>query len=400
MTQEIEFWIMEGSPEASLVADLRSLLNQFEAESHVHVRPRYLSWETGWSQLVKVALYGDGPDVSEIGSTWLGDLVSMHELRPFSAQEIALLGGAAAFLPSAWQGGTLGGEQETWAIPWLAGARLVHYRRNLLHQAGLDEQTAFSSIAQFEQTARRLQESGVAAPWAVPTDPSHATLLNGASWVWGAGGDFLAPNGRRTLFNEPAARAGLRAYFALGRYLLPEVHHAGSETDTLFLANDQAAMTLSGPWLYDQAQRQGGSLAGQVSVALPPGPAFVGGSHLVVWNYTRQPEAALQLIRFLTRPDIQVLYSQRIGLLPARLDAWREPPFATDPIWRTAIEGLKSGRSFPVTPRWGLIEDRLVTELSYVWSDILANPNQNLDAIIAGRLGPLAQRLDLTLSQR
>ena len=124
MAQEVELSIMADSPAA-----IRPLLNQFEAEHGVRVRLRLLAWDTAWSDLVKVALYGDGPDVSEIGSTWLGDLVAMNALRPFGEAEIAALGRPGAFLPSAWQGGRLAGQTQTWAIPWLAGARLVFWRR-------------------------------------------------------------------------------------------------------------------------------------------------------------------------------------------------------------------------------------------------------------------------------
>jgi hypothetical protein len=64
-----------------------------------------------------------------------------------------------------------------------------------------------------------------------------------------------------------------------------------------------------------------------------------------------------------------------------------------------AITGLKSGRTFPVTRSWGLMEDRLTTALSVLWADALAQPNADLEALILKRLEPLAQRLDLVLGQ-
>ena len=100
MPQELEFSIMAESP-----ANIQPLLDQFEAEHRIRVRLRLLTWDIAWSDLVKVALYRDGPDVSEIGSTWLGDLVAMNALRPFAEQELAALGKPSDFLPSAWNGG-------------------------------------------------------------------------------------------------------------------------------------------------------------------------------------------------------------------------------------------------------------------------------------------------------
>ena len=164
MPQELEFSIMAESP-----ANIQPLLDQFEAEYRIRVRLRLLTWDIAWSDLVKVALYGDGPDVSEIGSTWLGDLVAMNALRPFAEQELAALGKPSDFLPSAWNGGRVANQAQMWAIPWFTGARLLFYRRHLLERAGVDERTAFTTAGQFDETLSRLQASGAQVPWTVPT---------------------------------------------------------------------------------------------------------------------------------------------------------------------------------------------------------------------------------------
>jgi multiple sugar transport system substrate-binding protein len=393
MGRELELSFM-----APGAAGIQRLLDRFEAGSGIRVRPRLLTWDTAWSDLVKVALYGDGPDVSEIGSTWLGDLVVMNSLRSFSERDLAALGRPSDFLPSAWQGARLAGQPETWAIPWLAGSRLLFFRRSLLAQAGLDERTAFRTAESLHQSLGLLQASGVSIPWTVPTGLTHTTLLNVASWVWGAGGDFVTPDGKRTLFSQPSARAGIRNYFALVRFLAPSVRHlTGLEPDEQFLSSSETAVTLSGPWLFRDALARG--IGPDVGMALPPGASFVGGSHLVVWKHTQQPEAALELIRFLMSPEAVVAHSQVVGLVPARLDALASPPFSTDPLWQLAITGIRTGRTIPVTRSWGLMEDRLTRELGALWSDALADPNLDLEAAIARRLEPLALRLDLVLGQ-
>src|ERR1051326_6369838 len=132
MTNEIEFSVMAESPD-----QIQPLLDHFEAEHGIHVRLRLLVWNTAWSDLVKVALYRDVADVSEVGSTGLGDLIGMDALHPFSRKEILLLGGETAFLPEASRGGALATDPQQWAIPWLVGTRVLHYRRSLLARAGI-----------------------------------------------------------------------------------------------------------------------------------------------------------------------------------------------------------------------------------------------------------------------
>ena len=389
---EIELSIM-----APTSAGIQPLLEQFEAEQHIRVRLRLLAWDTGWSDLIKVALYSDGPDISEIGSTWLGDLVAMNALYAFSERDIERLGRASAFLPSAWQGTRLVGQPEVWAIPWVTGARLLYYRRNLLAHAGIDETIAFQNAARFDETLSRLRANQVMVPWTIPTGLTHTTLHNVASWVWGAHGDFTTPDGQRTLFSQPEARAGLRAYFALGRFLAPSVRHLnGLEPDTQFLNNPDTAITMSGPWLSTQAKH---ALKENLGVALPPGPSFVGGSHLVIWKHSSQCDAALQLVQFLMQPSAQITQSQNVGLFPSRLEALASPQFSTNPLWKLATHALKSGRSFHVTRSWGLMEDRLTNEFHAIWQEVLSYPSLDLDSLITKRMEPLAKRLDLVLGQ-
>ncbi|HUS15315.1 MAG TPA: extracellular solute-binding protein, partial [Chloroflexia bacterium] len=246
MAQELEFSVI--SPITSV---LQALLGQFEARYGTRVRLRELSWDSAWNDLFKSALHNDTADLSEVGSSWLGDLVAMRALQSFSASELAALQADTTFVPAAWRGTRLLGQTETWAIPWMMGARLLFYRRSLLTTAGVDEATAFTNAEALDRTLGRLQAAGVAIPWTVPLGSTHTTLLNVASWVWGAGGDFLSADGKRVQFSLGAARTGLRRYFALGRYLAPAVRRlTGSQPDDMFLHNPQAGATISGSWLF------------------------------------------------------------------------------------------------------------------------------------------------------
>jgi multiple sugar transport system substrate-binding protein len=393
MTQEIELSIMADS-----AANIQLLLDQFEAEQHIHVKLRLMSWDTGWGDMVRMALYGAGPDISEVGSTWLGDLAAMNALRPFAESEINTLGRSIAFLPAAWHGGQAIDQAQMLAIPWFTGARLLFYRRALLAQANIDERTAFQNAAALDLTLQKLQASGVKAPLTIPTDTTHTTLLNVASWVWGAGGDFVTPDGKHTLFNTPQVHAALRNYFALGRFLAPEVQHlSGLQPDEQFLSDENTAVTLSGSWLFNRSRERG--IADQIGAALPPGLSFVGGSYLAIWKHSPKATAALQLIRFLSQTQAQVTYSQQVGLLPARLSALEAPPFSTDLMWQLVVAGLKQGRSFPATRSWGLIEDRLTREFGAIWAEILAKPGNDLEQVIADHMNALTKQVELVLEQ-
>jgi multiple sugar transport system substrate-binding protein len=392
MSAELEFSIQ--APNADLI---QPLLNEFEAKYHIHVKVRLLAWDTAWSDLVKVALYNDGPDLSEIGSTWLGDLIAMSALHAFTPDEISQLGKAERFLPAAWQGCQLFDQPEVWAVPWLVGARFVFYRRDLLLQAGVPEEAAFATVENFDLTLHRLQEHGVPVPWIVPTTTTHTTLLNAASWVWAAEGDFVSPDGKHILIAQHQAIAGLRNYFALGRFIPPALRKLSALLpDGQFVQHDDTAATLSGPWLFSLIPPD---VRHNLGLALPPGAPFLGGSHLVMWKHSRKQDAALKLIRFLTQAEIQAQYAQRIGLLPAVVEALNAAPFSTDELWQIARQAVKAGRAVPITRTWGLMEDRLAAEFGAVWADFYASPQIDLVTALQHRLEPLARRLDQVLAQ-
>jgi multiple sugar transport system substrate-binding protein len=395
---DLELSVMAHSPTTE--QDLQPILEKFAAQHRVKVKVRVFSWETGWTELVKFALYGHGPDVSEIGSTWVGTLAATNALHPFGQREANAMGGRSVFLPPSWQSCYLAGEPEMWAIPWLSNVRLVFYRANRLQQAGFQEPVLMRQPEQFEQVLARLQQTSETSPLALATRETVNTLHNAAIWLWGAGGNFIGPTGKRIEFTEPAARAGLSAYFGLQRYLAADMRSLNDqETDRLFLQG-RATVTISDPGLL-HSMAAGGSTTvetDQIRTALPPGVPFVGGSNLVVWRHTRQERLAFELVKFLTSQATQSVYSTHARSLPVRLDALSNPPFSTDPLYKSIVEALKSGQSYRINRLWGMVEERLIVEFSQIWAALFANPAADVDALIDKHLQPLAERLNVVLA--
>jgi multiple sugar transport system substrate-binding protein len=364
-------------------------------------------WESEWTELVKVATYSAGPNVSQVAAPAVINLVAMNALTEFTPGEVASLGGASVFLPAAWQAAKLGGEAQVWSIPWVADVRVVYYWRDLLEQAGVDESSAFGTPDRFHATLQSLQAAGMASPLLLLTHFPFAALHYLSSWVWGAGEDFVNADGRSLRLNEPQFRAALRAHFNLQRYLSSGTETLTPTTGGLSKAVDlfakrQVAVTIGDPsWLRAtiEALHDTPQVIDQLGVALPPGPPYVGGSNLVIWKHTRQRDMAVRLIRSLIDPDMQVNFCQRIGLLPTRLEALQRPPYSIDPRYQALAHAARSGRSYPALLRWGLIEENLSRALTQIWSDLATNPRSDLDVLFAQRIDPLVKRLNNLLAQ-
>lgn len=376
---------------------MQELLQEFERQEGIRVRLEVISWDVGWPRLVEFALYHHGPDVSEVGNTWIMDLVHMNALDPFTREEITSITEGVRFFEPSWNSCVTseGGTRSVWAIPWSGDVRVVYYRRDLLKNAGVDENGAFATPTAFEQTLKRLKENGVTTPIAMQTLRSRISVHNMAAWVWGAGGDFISEDSKRILFHQGVSLEAIKSYFRLVRYLGPEPLHTDAETDRAFwLGEANAAVLLSGYWVIQVADMPD-HVRKNIGLTQLPGMPFVGGHNLVVWKHSRQRMAAIRLIKFLNSQEAEQGVYPHYGL-PIRENGWTQPPFNTSEfaIFRAS---LNSGRSFPNSPLWALVEKRLADLMPDLWAQVIENPEDS-DSIVETQLTNVARRLEMAIS--
>jgi multiple sugar transport system substrate-binding protein len=373
---------------------LRSLLDQFERAEGVQVKLEKIGWPQGWSRLLEVALYHDGPDVSEVGSTWVSDLVMMDALRPFEPGEFEKIIDGKPFFPSVLPNLQVEyqGRIEYYAAPWSGDSRVVFYRRDLLQKAGIDEETAFTDAEQFDNTLSALQQNGVEMPLALPTTRSHMTIHNAASWIWGAGGSFLDPEKSQITFNHLPALSGLKAYFGLNRFLGGRTEIEESLDNELFWSG-QAATDISGYWVLHTPDMIP-LVRENLGVAPVLGVPFVGGNNLVIWKHSLEDRAAVRLVKFLISSQSAREIYPYFGL-PISEQDWQFEPFNT-PEYRAFLQAMSNGRPFPGGKLWGMVEKRLVDVFADIWQEIRTT-EASVDEIVDRNINNLANRLELTL---
>jgi multiple sugar transport system substrate-binding protein len=397
---EIEFSLIgEPSPE------LKKLLAAFESEHRIQIRIREMDWEHAWADLVTCALFDSGPDVSHIGSTWTSSLSAMNALRVFSDSEVQRAGGAAVFLPQAWQSGDLPGQPGIWSLPWTAYTFLLCYRRDLLEANGIDEKAAFTTPAATEQTLRQLQLAGVKTPWVLPVEPGFVDILHHtASWVWGAGGDFLSPDEHKTLLLQPDTLGGLKSYLDLLVFMrhlnTPLTQPAAQE---LFAQGDAAVTILGVGEIYEILNSAGAApvVMQNLGVAPVPGVPWIGGDNLVIWKHTRgsaeRERAAVELVTYLTSHAAQAAYAQGAEVqLPTRLDALPAIPGPETVLTQAVVHSLRTGRAYWPARLWARFETQVGNGLCMTAQAILSG--EETEKAMQHYLVTLARRLEITLS--
>ena len=399
---EIAFSIYGDQP--SPFEEPSSLLQEFQSLHHIDVRVTRMAWDEAWPKLLNFALYGGGPDISQIGAIWTSSLVAMNALRPFTAQEIATLGGTDAFFVPTWQNAIFPGQSDAWGIPFTAYTYIVLYRRDLLQHAGIAEQTAFESAEAMGETLRRLQAAGIKSPWIVPTGkPYRARVHIVASWIWGAGGDFVSDDEQRVLFDQLRARAGMSAFFDLYRYLSPFDHDLTYDECLRRFALGDAAVTITGSSLHPALTSGAASqVLENLGAAVMPGVPWIGGSNLVVWREAQmhpdRERAALLLADWLVSPSTQIKHAALSNTVPARSEALPYVQFEPASLGKVYDQALRTGRSYKPARIWVRMLNDLSRSFDAITADILADATLGVGQTLSAHLDHLADRFNLMLS--
>ena len=186
----LEVWIMPNSPQPA--EDFKALVAPFEKAHGVEVKVTVLDWGVAWTKITTAATSGVGPDLTQLGTTWVGAISAMGVLEPVD-DVLEALGGEKAYLPAVWRTTRLEGARQATAVPWFSELRAFYYRTDALRAAGVNPAEMFASWQGFEAGLARLKASSfrdpeTQAPLAPPRAPGTTS--------WG-GLHHAPPPGRR-----------------------------------------------------------------------------------------------------------------------------------------------------------------------------------------------------------
>ncbi len=401
---EIELSYIRSSPQDERT--LTAMVEEFGAQQRVKVNLRMMTWPSAWPEILTIASHGGGPDVSHIGGTWVSSLAKMNALRPFKANEITEMGGAASFMKPAWESTSLFEDESVWSIPWTGWIYIISYRKDLLEKAGVDVSTAFSTIQALDKTIGLLKNSSLEIPWLNPyIQPPYSDLLHiAASWVWAAGGDFINSTGTEVAFDSPKAIEGLTAWLETYRAVSQTYKYLEmGDCSDLFQEGRAAAILIDiqrANTLIDIAKNP--LVQENLGMGSLTNVPWAGSGNFVIWDHVRghheRESAALELVKFLTNKESNLRWKHNCGHMPARVDALEEIYPLGNPLHEPMELASRQGRTYYNIPLWRRIEFQLSQTLGATVKEAYENPAVDSASILRAQLEPLARRLNLTLS--
>ena len=348
----LRFWALGREGEV-----VQSLLPEFErANPGVRVQVQQIPFTAAHEKILTAFVGGSTPDLTQLGNTWIPELVALEALEPLGAR---LAGSSLAprdFFPGIWATNEIDGE--AYGVPWYVDTRLLFYRTDLWTQAGVVRPP--HSWEEWREDMRRVK--------ALPGAERYGILLPIDEWAQPvvlalqARADLLRDGGRYGDFHDPRFRRAFEFYVSLfSERLAPPLGNAQVANPYQQFADGYFASWITGPWnLSEFRNRIPPEWQGDWTTApLPgvaevdyPGVSLAGGSSFVIFRTSRHKDAAFRLIEFLAGVRQQVEFYRLIGDLPARLAAWDDPALTGEPHLRAFREQLQHVEPTPRLPEW------------------------------------------------
>ncbi|MEV0776224.1 sugar ABC transporter substrate-binding protein [Streptomyces sp. NPDC050433] len=354
--QTLTVWAMGA--EGEKLAEVAKVYK--DANPNVTVKVTPIGWDVAHQKLVSAAAAGTLPDVTQMGSSYMGEFAELGVLEPVDTKTFK----KDTFFPAAWEQGVADGE--VYGLPWYVETRVLYYRTDLAKKAGITKPPA--TWPELKQAATDFQDKA-GTQWGLHLQPSGLDAVQSWSpFLYSAGGSIVA-DGKATM-DSPATIKALKeygTYFEKG--LSKKSFQPGYEVLTDFNSGD-VPMFYSGPWTMAGINDNYPDLKGKWAIAPVPADqvsaSMAGGSSLVISKDSKHKEAAKKFLSYLTDTEGQKDWFKRTGDLPANTSAWDSGDLADDANFKIFRQQMETAQSWPVLPQWTEISSKADEAISQV----------------------------------
>ncbi|MCU0643025.1 MAG: extracellular solute-binding protein [bacterium] len=198
-------------------------------------------------------------------------------------------------------------------------------------------------------------------------------------FIKGYGGNILDENNRPTLNSEATIKAAQLIYDLANKDRIIPIECDYEISNALFL-DGSAAMIINGPWSWGTYIENGIDIGitripmiDETGIWPAPMVSPLGYS-LNVNLKDEKLKIAVELLKYLTSPEVELEFTNALGTIPSRREAFRHPMVTNNELISSSIYQLEVGTLMPV-----------VTELRWIWDAM----RPGYQSIFTGRLTPV-----------
>jgi multiple sugar transport system substrate-binding protein len=365
-------------------------LKKFEQQTGIKVNLEVVPWSDLLNRILAAATSGQGPDVLNIGNTWSASLQATGALLPFDDATFAKIGGKDRFAAASIAAAGAQGKEPA-AVPLYSMAYGLYYNKKLFAEAGIANPP--KTWDELLGDAKKLTTGGhygIAVEGGNGSENIHHVFVLAKQ----RGSDWFDASGKAT-FDTPANVAAVKQYvdFVGADKVAAKgnAEYAQNQTITDF-ATGKAAMMM---WQSAATSiTSHGMTSDQYGVAPVPtltpdatGDAavtsMVAGINLAVFKNTKNLDASLQLVKFLTSTPEQKLLNSTYGSLPPVKEAQSDAAFQKPDLKVLAGVLGSSAAPLPQVPNEAQFETLVGTAVKDLFADAAAGKDVTTDSVKA-----------------
>jgi trehalose/maltose transport system substrate-binding protein len=295
-------------------------------------------------------------DVYQIDVIWQG-IVAPHSVdlkKYYKDDEVK------AYFPRIIENNTVKGKLVS--IPWFTDAGVLYYRTDLLEKYGYKEPP--KTWEELDEMAKKIQDGERKAGkpdfqgFVFQGKASESVTCNAIEWVYSYGGGVIIEPDKKVTINNPNAIKALQTAKSWVGTISPAgvVTYGEEEARNVWQAGNAAFMR-NWPYAYALGQDPKSAVAGKFDVTvLPKGgdsgknAACLGGWNLMVSTYSKAPDVAADLVKYLDSSDAQKQRAVELSLLPTLPALYADPDvLAKAPWFKNMLDVLQNAIARPST---------------------------------------------------
>ncbi len=248
------------------------------------------------------------------------------------------------------------------AMPWFTDAGLMYYRKDLLEKYKLSPPATWEEMAAAAKTIQEGERKAGAADFqgfVFQGKAYEGLTCNGVEWISSFGGGNIVDDAGKVTVNNPQAVAALTAAKSWIGTIAPTgvLNYAEEEARGVF-QNGKAAFMRNWPYAWSLSQGADSPVKGKVGVMpLPKGgasgksAATLGGWQLAVSKYSKNPDAAADLVMFLASEPVQKDRAIKGSYNPTIASLYKDKDvLAANPFFGSLYEVFTNAVPRPSTP--------------------------------------------------
>jgi trehalose/maltose transport system substrate-binding protein len=327
-------------------------------------------------------------DVYQVDVIWQG-IAAPHAVdlkKYYQEDEIK------AYFPRIIENNTVGGKLVS--IPLYTDAGILYYRTDLLEKYGYKEPPKtweeLAAMAKKIQDGERASGKPDFQGFVFEGKASESVTCNAQEWIYSyGGGSVIEPDKKVTINNPNAIKALDTAHSWIGTISPAGVSTYGEEEARNIWQAGNAAFMRNWPYAYGLGADPKSAVSGKFDVTvLPKGgdngnnAACLGGWQLMISAYSKVPDAAADLVRYLSSAEVQKKRALAFSVLPTRPALYTDPEvLAKNPFFKIMLDVFNNAIARPSTVT-GADYNQLSTALFQNVNKVLTGAESGKDAVV------------------